>query len=92
MAYVEFADTSSISKALELDGSELAGEYLTMQEARPRPDRDASGGGGRGFGGRGGRGRIAAVVAAVEVLVAEEAAEPLSMKVRGRPSTIRTLT
>ncbi|CAI0628053.1 unnamed protein product, partial [Linum tenue] len=66
MAFVEFSDTDSMNKALELDGSDLGGDYLTVQEAKPKPDADGfsgggrgygSGGGGRGFsGGRGGRG------------------------------------
>lgn len=56
MAYIEFAngDGDTLNKALELDGSEVGGYNLTVQEAKPRGD---SSGGGRGFGGRsGGRG------------------------------------
>lgn len=55
MAYIEFANGDAINKALELDGSEVGGFSLNVQEAKPRGD--GSGGGGRGFGGRsGGRG------------------------------------
>lgn len=58
---MDFADGGSFNKALELDGSELEGCALQVEEAKPRTDsRDGfSGGrsGGRGFGGRdGGRG------------------------------------
>lgn len=53
MAYIEFANGGAINKALELDGSEVGGCMLNVQEAKPRGD--SSGGGGRGFGRSGGR-------------------------------------
>ncbi|XP_058182715.1 nucleolin 2-like [Rhododendron vialii] len=64
-AYMDFTDSDSFNKALELSGSELEGCALTVQEARPRGDgRDSSSGrggrdssSGRGGRGRGGRGR-----------------------------------
>ncbi|KAG5531836.1 hypothetical protein RHGRI_026449 [Rhododendron griersonianum] len=54
-AYMEFTDSDSFNKALELSGSELEGCALTVQEARPRGDShdSSSGRGGRGRGGRG---------------------------------------
>lgn len=48
MAYIEFANGGAINNALELDGSEVGGFMLNVQEAKPRGD--SSGGGGRGFG------------------------------------------
>ncbi|KAI8538377.1 hypothetical protein RHMOL_Rhmol09G0098200 [Rhododendron molle] len=55
-AYMEFTDSDSFNKALELSGSELEGCALTVEEARPRGDsRDSSS--SRGGRGRGGRGR-----------------------------------
>jgi len=60
-AFVEMPDDDSAGKAMEaLNGSNLGGRNLTVNEARPkadRPRRDA--GGGRGGFGRnsGGRGR-----------------------------------
>jgi len=64
-AFVEMSDDDSAGKAMEaLNGSNLGGRNLTVNEARPKPDRggrrDGGGGGGRGFGrsgGGGGRGR-----------------------------------
>lgn len=53
---MEFTDSDSFNKALELSGSELEGCALTVQEARPRGDSHDSSS-GRGFRGRGGRGR-----------------------------------
>ena len=59
VAFIDFNDSAALNKALELSGTEVAGGYLTVEEAKPRGD---SGGfsGGRGFdggrsGGRGGR-------------------------------------
>ncbi len=58
--FVEMSDDESASKAMEaLNGTNLAGRNLTVNEARPkndRPRRDGGGGGGGGRGGRGGRG------------------------------------
>lgn len=54
MAYMDFSDADSFNKALELNGAELGGYSLTIEEAKPRGD---FGSGGRGSGGRsGGRG------------------------------------
>lgn len=54
-AYIDFEDKTTLSKALEYNGSDINGRYLTIEEAGT-----TSGGGGRGrggdFGGRGGRG------------------------------------
>jgi RNA recognition motif-containing protein len=61
-AFVEMTDDESASKAMEaLNGHNLGGRNLTVNEARPktdRPRREGGGGGRGGFGGRGGgRGR-----------------------------------
>jgi len=58
-AFVEMADDDSADKAMEaLNGSNLAGRNLTVNEARPKADRPRrdGGGGGRGGYGRGGGG------------------------------------
>lgn len=72
-AYLDFKDDGSFNKALELDGSELEGYSLSVEEARPRGDgrdgADRGRGGGRDggrfggrdggrFGGRRGGGRV----------------------------------
>lgn len=52
--FVEMPDNAHAQAAIDgLNGQELEGRRLTVNEARPRPDR--GGGGGRGFGGGGGR-------------------------------------
>jgi len=64
-AFVTLADEESGRKAIEeMNGTELDGRTLTVNEARPREDRGGRGGGGgggfrggRGGGGGGGRGR-----------------------------------
>jgi cold-inducible RNA-binding protein len=62
-AFVEMNDDESANKAMEaLNGTNLGGRNLTVNEARPkadRPRRDSGGGGrgGYGRGGGGGRGR-----------------------------------
>lgn len=57
-AFVEMSDDDSAGKAMEaLNGSNLAGRNLTVNEARPKADRPRGGGGGGGGGGRGGFGR-----------------------------------
>jgi len=63
-AFVEMPDDDSAGKAMEaLNGSNLGGRNLTVNEARPKADRGGGrrdGGGGRGGYGRsggGGRGR-----------------------------------
>ncbi len=57
-AFVEMTDDDSAGKAMEaLNGTNLGGRNLTVNEARPKTDRPRGGGGGRGgFGGGGGRG------------------------------------
>lgn len=57
--FVEMSDASAAQAAIEaLNGTELAGRALTVNEARPKPDRHGGGGGGGGRrGGYGGRGR-----------------------------------
>ena len=55
-AFVEMANSSEAEAAINaLNGTELMGRAINVNEARPRPE---GGGGGRGFGGGGGgRGR-----------------------------------
>jgi cold-inducible RNA-binding protein len=59
-AFVEMPDDDAAHKAMEaLNGTNLGGRNLTVNEARPktdRPRRDGGGGGGGRGGGRGGRG------------------------------------
>ena len=59
-AFVEMTDDESASKAMEgLNGHNLGGRNLTVNEARPkadRPRREGAGGGRGGYGGRGGGG------------------------------------
>jgi len=60
-AFVEMSDDESAGKAMEaLNGTNLGGRNLTVNEARPKTDRPRGGGGGGGrggFGGGGGGGR-----------------------------------
>jgi len=59
-AFVEMADANEGQKAIaEMNGKNLGGRTLTVNEARPREDRPRSGGGGGGggYGGGGGGGR-----------------------------------
>ncbi len=58
-AFVEMTDAAEAEKAIAaLNGTELGGRTLTINEAKPKTDRPRGGGGGRGFGGGGGgRGR-----------------------------------
>ncbi|MBI2192760.1 MAG: RNA-binding protein [Planctomycetes bacterium] len=54
--FVEMADREAGQRAIEaLNGQEVAGRAVTVNEARPREDRGGRGGGGGGGGG-GGRG------------------------------------
>ncbi len=54
-AFVEFADASSAKAAIEaLNGANVGGRDLTVNEARPREPRSGGGGGGGGYGGGGG--------------------------------------
>jgi cold-inducible RNA-binding protein len=55
-AFVEMTNASEADKAIAaLNGSELGGRTLTINEAKPKVDRPRSG--GQRFGGGGGRGR-----------------------------------
>lgn len=55
--FVEFADDASGNRAIEaLNGAQIGGRSLTVNEARPREARGGGGGGGYGGGGGGGRG------------------------------------
>ncbi|HET7212457.1 MAG TPA: RNA-binding protein [Terriglobia bacterium] len=62
-AFVEIADDEAAAKAVaDLNGKDFGGRQLTINEARPKPERRGGGfgsGGGGGFGGkrRGGGGR-----------------------------------
>ena len=47
--FVEMADAEAADRAIaELNGTDLEGRALTVNEARPRADRGGGGGGGRG--------------------------------------------
>jgi RNA recognition motif-containing protein len=58
-AFIEMPDNSEAKKAIsEVDGTEMMGRSLIVNEARPRQDRGSRGGGGGGRrGGGGGYGR-----------------------------------
>lgn len=55
-AFVEVADDEAAAKAVaDLNGKDFGGRQLTINEARPKPERKGgfgSGGGGGGFGGK----------------------------------------
>jgi len=54
--FVEMANDDEAKEAIEkLNGSDIQGRNVTVNEARPRQPRP--GGGGGGYGGGGGRGR-----------------------------------
>ena len=56
--FVEMSDVEQAQSAIDaLNGTEVAGRTITVNEARPQTDRGGGGGGGRGFGGGGGRRR-----------------------------------
>jgi len=56
-AFVTMETKEGMDAAIEaLNGQEFMGRALTINEARPREERPAGGGGGRSFGGGGGRG------------------------------------
>jgi RNA recognition motif-containing protein len=56
-AFVEMANDDDAAKAITaLHGKELGGRALTINEARPRPERSGGGGGGYRPGGGGGFG------------------------------------
>jgi RNA recognition motif-containing protein len=46
--FVEMDDEAGQKAISQLNGTELAGRQLTVNEARPQADRDSGGGGGRG--------------------------------------------
>ena len=55
--FVEMTNANEADKAIAaLNGSDLGGRTLTINEAKPKSERPG-GGGGRRFGGGGGRGR-----------------------------------
>ncbi len=55
--FVEMPSKDDAQKAIEdMNGKDLNGRSVTVNEARPRPSRGGGGGGGRGRGGRGGGG------------------------------------
>ncbi|MDP1660653.1 MAG: RNA-binding protein [Phycisphaerales bacterium] len=57
-AFVEMANDDEARKAIEsLNGKQIDGRALTVNEARPREERPRSGGGWGGGGGGGGGGR-----------------------------------
>ncbi len=54
-AFVEMADAETAKEAIEnIDGTDIAGRAVKVNEARPRPPRGGGGGGGGGRGGYGG--------------------------------------
>jgi cold-inducible RNA-binding protein len=56
--FVEMTNASEADKAIAaLNGADLGGRTLTINEAKPKAERNRGGGGGRRFGGGGGRGR-----------------------------------
>ena len=56
-AFVEMTDAAEAERAIAaLNGMQLDGRALNVNEARPKP-AGGGGGGGRGFGGGGGAGR-----------------------------------
>ena len=56
--FVEMTNASEADKAIAtLNGTDLGGRTLTINEAQPKSERPRGGGGGRRFGGGGGRGR-----------------------------------
>lgn len=56
--FVEMTDAAEADKAIAaLNGNEVGGRTLTINEARPKADRPHRGGRDFGGGGRGGRGR-----------------------------------
>jgi len=53
--FVEMANAEEGEKAIAgLNGSQVGGRTLNVNEARPKPERAGGGGGGGGRGGRGG--------------------------------------
>jgi cold-inducible RNA-binding protein len=57
-AFVEMTNAGEAEKAIAaLNGTELGGRALKINEAKPKTDRPRTGGGGQRFGGGGGGGR-----------------------------------
>jgi cold-inducible RNA-binding protein len=56
-AFVAMEDSSAEKAISQLNGTELGGRALTVNEARPSVKKDFGGGGGGGGRGRGGSGR-----------------------------------
>jgi len=57
--FVEMPDKAEAQSAIDgLNGKELKGRTLTVNEARPRSEKRGGGGGGGGGGRPGGRGRF----------------------------------
>ncbi len=55
--FVEMSDSGQAKQAIEqLNGSELKGRAITVNEARPKKEGGGGGGGGKRFGGGGGGG------------------------------------
>lgn len=55
-AFVEMADEQAAANAIAgLNGKELDGRALNVNEAKPKPERSGGGGGRGGYGGGGGR-------------------------------------
>ena len=52
---MDFKDPDSLNKAYELNGTDLGGYSLYLDEAKPRPDNNRDGGFSGGRGSRGGR-------------------------------------
>jgi RNA recognition motif-containing protein len=56
-AFVEMSEKDSAEKAIaQLNGTDLGGRSITVNEARPKPSGGSGYGGGRGGSGGGGRG------------------------------------
>lgn len=56
--FVEMANDEEAKTAIStLDGTDMSGRQIKVNEARPRPDRGGGGGGGGRGGGGGGGGR-----------------------------------
>ena len=57
-AFVEMSSEEAAAKAVaELNGKQVDGRALNVNEAKPKPERSSGGGGGRGGYGGGGGGR-----------------------------------
>ena len=57
-AFVEMTNRNEAEAAINaLNGADLKGRTMNVNEARPKPAGGGGGGGGRGFGGGGGGGR-----------------------------------